>query len=265
MLWFNMVPVSVPVFLRWGRSWKRRLGSHFCFTINGRRVAYCYIRKNGCSAFKRLMLDVAGGERDDEQPITTLSRHFGARSLDEVRRADHRILVLRDPYARLVSLFRNKFIMRDGAEDILRDFAAVTGSDALCATFEGFVRDYVAKHPSDPHCWAITDHLLPVDYDVVIPLEELGQAMSATLGEAVAKRYFNTPLNSSHDRLEHRPGAWAVTASKLREAWELTSIMADGGSFEDQDLRVLVEWLFAKDYRMISQCEIKREFRPASP
>src|SRR3954469_11320300 len=98
-----MVPVSVPIFLRWGRSWKRRLDSHFCFTIGGKRFAYCYIRKNGCSAFKRLMLDRAGAEREEEQPITTLSRQFGARSLNDVRSADHRILVLRNPYSRLVS------------------------------------------------------------------------------------------------------------------------------------------------------------------
>ena len=80
---------------------------------------YTYIRKNGCSAFKKWLRDTGSyetGKRETSEMAKRYSVSFGW----EVSQSDF-LLVLRDPAARLASLFRNKLIQRSYAGDILEN------------------------------------------------------------------------------------------------------------------------------------------------
>ncbi len=96
-------------------------GLHFTFELAGKRVVYCYIRKNASSAFKKLIVDCSPFSnlmKENENPIHFLYKYHKSTAKD-FSRADHIIFVYRDPIERILSLFKNKFIQQIGAQDIL--------------------------------------------------------------------------------------------------------------------------------------------------
>ncbi|MBK0400382.1 sulfotransferase family 2 domain-containing protein [Limibaculum sp. M0105] len=156
---------------------------HLAFELGGSRIAYAYIRKNGCSSFKRALgFDYATNVR-------TIARAHPYRPW---RRYDATIFVWRDPEERLLSLFRNKIIQRDHADGILASYRRVMGAEP--ATFEDFVR--FACRDADPHCWPQCDHLMPIRYTHAIPLSRLYQSMCGIVGEEAAEPFVQ-PYNAS--------------------------------------------------------------------
>lgn len=102
----------------------------FHLEVNGKRIAYTYIRKNACSAFKELFKYYSDHSfPSDRNPIETMLKHHRIKSLEEARNTEFQVAVLRDPYERAVSLYKNKFIQRSGHEDIFKNFKKVTGVD----------------------------------------------------------------------------------------------------------------------------------------
>src|SRR5688500_14430029 len=73
------------------------------------RVGYCYIRKNACSVFTRLILDLTPGK--GEKDIRFLSRHHRL-DYDDLAECAHVVFVIRDPFERLVSGFVQQVVNR---------------------------------------------------------------------------------------------------------------------------------------------------------
>lgn len=171
------------------------------FDCEGKSFAYCRIRKNGCSAFQKFMIETSPHRRRGTgSGMMFLRRFHGASSKRALEAADHRILVFRDPVERIRSLFVNKFMQRKDCEDIFLSYRAVTGRDPLEASLRDFILRYVSRlgeTPLDPHVWPQHWHLSHVIYDRVFPLGELHDGMVETIGRDLANKFFRHKVNQS--------------------------------------------------------------------
>jgi len=200
---FSYIPGKLPVLKKLDNRGGRpiALSTHFHFVLNGTRFVYCRIRKNGCSAMQRLIIQSSPHKQEaSESEYGFLQRRHGIRRMKVVRLADRRILIVRDPIERIRSLYTNKFVQRIGNSDIFRNYFSVTGEDPRNSTFRDFVRNYVSQLGDvrlDPHVWPQSWHLCPVLYDHVIELSELFEGMSQVIGTDLAREFFCEKVNSS--------------------------------------------------------------------
>ena len=158
---------------------------HLGFELGGKRIAYAYIRKNGSSAFKRALGYPSGTDIRVIEP----SHRWDLR-----QRYDATIFVWRDPEERLKSLYRNKILEREDAEDILVRYRTTMGEEP--GSFERFAE--FATRNSDPHCVPQRDHLKPIVYSHAIPLTRLHESMVTIVGIEAA-RPFARPVNASSE------------------------------------------------------------------
>jgi hypothetical protein len=228
---------------------KKRLRSHFLFEIDGQTIAYCYIRKNACSAFKRMLLDRAGYTGHWDDALQFLIQHYAAPSLAAAKAARWRVCVYRDPFDRAVSLFRNKLLMQEGDRDFLPDVEAVSGRDAANMTFEDFVRAYLAAEARDPHTRGQASHLLPMSYNCMPTLESLFEDMKPIVGDELAGRYFRNRANNSSGALFVEPSS-RVQIRLLRERYVATGELPAVAALDDPELRSIIRRLYRDDYRL---------------
>lgn len=177
------------------------LGTHFLFTVDKRRIVYCRIRKNGCSAMNRFIV-ATSPMRGTEGPrgFAFLRRHHAVANRKQLMAAHHRMVIVREPVERLRSLYVNKFVQRRGFQDIFDSYRRVTGQDPETATFPAFVLDYVARLgeiPLDPHVWPQAWHLCNVTYDRVLLLRNLKDEMVEIVGPKRAEQFFQQNVNAS--------------------------------------------------------------------
>ncbi len=226
---------------------RRRLRAHFTADIAGTTITFCYVRKNACSAFKRLILDHAGYDGEWRGSIGYLVRNCSARSLAEARSAQWRIFVYRDPFERVASLFRNKLIMQDGAVDFLRSYSKVTGSDPAEASFSSLVKDYLTGRRLDPHAHSQASHLLPISYNCVSTPETLFTDMRGIFGDELAHRYFARPSNPSSARLFDHPSS-DTPVRLLRERFAASGELPSVEALRTAELETLVRRIYRDDY-----------------
>lgn len=227
---------------------RRKLRSHFLFEIGGQSIAYCYIRKNACSAFKRMILDQLGYEGSWDDGIKALEP-LASRNVAEAKSAVWRIYVYRDPFERAASLFRNKLIMREGSEGLIADFERVSKLQAEDATFEEFVGIYLAAGPNDPHTWPQASQLLPMSYNSVSTLSSLFDDMKAIIGEDLARRYFAKPANQSSASLYDEPSS-GVPIRLLRERYESKAELPSTAALDQARVRATIARLYHDDYSL---------------
>lgn len=163
---------------------------HFSLPTGGKRFIYAYIRKNGCSAFKR-----AVGLPSDAHVAAMIERYEWRPFR---RRHDGAIFVWRDPLDRLLSLYKNKILDAQHNGDIWRTYCKTMAEEP--STFERFVE--FATTGADPHCIPQYKHLKPLRYTHAIELSELGAAMADLVGEEAA-RPFQHPVNASKSHEVH--------------------------------------------------------------
>lgn len=148
---------------------------HLTLQIGGVRIGYAYIRKNGCSAFKRAI-----GYESSVSVEEIAGKHpFGHGHHDAT------IFVWRDPVERLASLYKNKILDRRNAGDILGIYRECMGEEP--SGFERFVE--FACMEKDPHCWTQKSHLMRVRYTHAIPLNCLHEVMCSIVGGRAAEPF----------------------------------------------------------------------------
>jgi hypothetical protein len=197
--------------------WTFQRGSvHLGFELGGKRIGYAYIRKNGSSAFKRALGYPSGTDIRVIEP----THRWGSR-----QRYDATIFVWRDPEERLKSLYRNKILEREEAEDIIARYRTTMGEEP--DGFESFVE--FATTNADPHCVPQRDHLKPLVYTHAIPLSSLHESMVRLVGVDAA-RTFARPINASSE-----------TALDVSDR-----------------ARALIRKHYARDYEMIAQITGRR-------
>lgn len=203
-----------PLRAAYMRATRRNGFPHFVFTAGGRQILYCYIRKNACSSFKKLMVGGCSREGFANQFELLKARH-GVAFSEGLPRVDHAIFVYRDPFERMASLYVNKFVQISKAADIQRAYREVTGQRPEEASFADFVTSYLSDpRARDPHIRPQRRHLLPIRYTEAIPLRRLHEAMTAILGAELAERHFARPANATRslpryegEDLAERPAA----------------------------------------------------------
>ncbi|MBT8493309.1 MAG: sulfotransferase family protein [Deltaproteobacteria bacterium] len=235
-------------------------GAHFIFEAGGRTIVYCYIRKNACTAFKRLICDESphreqiGESRDEFQFMRRFHRVI---SHDDFDRADHVLFIYRDPMERAASLFRDKFIRRSGHEHIFESFETRTGSSPEEATFTRFAEDYLGGEGGvlDPHCTPQADHLFPIRYSDAIAMRDLGAAMPGIIGDELGAKYFGRPINAAPKNEYHDPCGDTPSARlhlRFQETGQVPSIAALAGERAVAAIRSF----YAGDYQLVEQLGI---------
>ena len=235
-------------------------GLHFGFEMRGRRILYCYIRKNACSAFKR-MITVRSPERAKLDGFSSrlkfLRRFHGVRDI-RAEDYDHTIFVHRDPVERLVSVWRNKFVQRDGHDDVFASYAAVTGRDPARASFAEFLEVYMA-HPLPElnlHLHPQATCLAAIRYSDALPLRDLHDHMVPIIGPKPAERFFRQPTNASAAPAGAAPEEARGRASEeLWRHWTQTGTMPPPAAFLGPDDAALIRGIYAADCRMLARLQ----------
>ena len=230
-------------------------GAHLAFRAGGRRFCYVYIRKNGCTGFKRFLGPLAGGSSDGPE-IQRLLANLQVSFAHELV-GTRRILVLRDPVARACSLFRNKLVQRSGSADIERNIQELTGQRAGSLCFRDFVQRYLGAflHADsaaiDPHCAPQAAHLWPIRYDTVLRLDDLSRLAPQLFATAHAERIFAGRANSS-GRLDEVAGADARPAADLAETHARHGVLPADESLATPDLAGRIRELYRADERLLA-------------
>jgi Sulfotransferase family len=196
--------VRMPIERLLGISRPGKGKSHFVFKFNNKKIAYCYIRKNACSAFKRLLIDASEHRTMYDQktnPISFLEKFHKENSIFLLNSCDCRIFVYRCPIRRATSLFINKFVMQNEAEDIIKSVTEVTGLPPERLSFDDFVNLYLCagfdERNLDPHSWKQVNHLHEINYTHAIHLPDLKKEMEEVIGTEGAEKYFAKPVNAA--------------------------------------------------------------------
>ena len=232
-------------------------GLHFGFEMRGKRLLYCYIRKNACSAFKR-MITVRSPERAKLDGFSSrlkfLRRFHGVRDI-RAEEYDHTIFVYRDPVERLVSVWRNKFVQRDGHDDVFASYAAVTGRDPERASFAEFLEVYMARPLPElnVHLHPQAACLAAIRYSDALPLRNLHDHMVPIIGAKPAARFFRQATNASAAPAGKAPeDARARSSEDLWRHWTQTGTMPSPAAFLGPDDAARIRGIYAADCRMLA-------------
>ena len=229
-----------------------RLTRHFLLEVGGRRIAFCYIRKNATNSFKELAAALSPHrERLAESPNTyQFLRSFHGASPEDVAASANVVLTMRHPLDRMISVYRNKFVQRVGNEQLFKSYARATGRDPDDASFTDLVLRYATLPVSelDPHLVPQTGHLLPVVYTDAIPLACLHSRMSKLLGPVLADRFFALRRNSSTAAEDHASEpAVAVTSADLHVRFKATGRLPPASAFVSPSIEAAVADIYAAD------------------
>lgn len=241
--------------------------THFLFSLNGKKFAFCYIRKNACSAFKRLIVDSSPYKNEcpaTGNPINFMIRFHSENSIINISRCHYRIFVYRSPVERTASLFINKFVVRSGPEDIFKDFKLATGLDPQQATFEEFVTLYVARSPSlrDPHVWPQRDHLHNIVYTHAIFIEDLHDQAQILFGDDIARTYFRERTNASHGNVDDSVSHLSrIAAEQLHIRWTMHNTIPAASQLVTPALKSIISECYVSDTDLFERLLRKRNAR----
>ena len=222
-----------------------RGGSHCQLTLASDSFVYPVIRKNACTTFSRL---IHATQTPGSDPTV---RTFG-----QLRGADCRFFVFRNPVDRLLSTWHNNLVIDpDTSNSIAENFRDLSGCDPERATFEIFVDRYLGNHlrpvghrwPVDLHLVPQADHLWPINYEFVLSMESLFADASVLFGKAIAVRFFRTPHNRTWTRKYGEPMATRPVA-ELRKLVRDTGKAPHKQDYLTRDLREQIRELYAVDF-----------------
>ena len=180
---------------------------HFVITLGGVSFAYCYIRKNACSAWKRLLIHespVPFQRSDWKSEIEFMLAHQGLRTIEEIDRCDHRVVVLRDPVDRFVSAFISLLVTRTppATRRLKRVSEKAFGRDVFDLSFDQLLESQLPRRAPrrgglDKHFWPQVWHLAPTRYTDVLDIDRLAVDMRRLIGEELGARYFDKAVNTT--------------------------------------------------------------------
>lgn len=186
---------------------KKRFSPDFVFQGEGVSFFYTYIRKNASTSFKKLFKVMHPGLCPGDIPsLGCMAKYAQVKDLspeDIDKSFANKIFIYRDPIERAFSVFKNKLIQQDGAEDLLSRLTKSVQRDAGLLTFEDFVNEYVSLLETDRweevdgHLYPQTWHLLPITYNKVITMDSLYEEMRGLLPEDLCNEVFLEPTNST--------------------------------------------------------------------
>lgn len=231
---------------------KRQL--HFAIEIGGIPLVYLYIRKNACSAWKKLFVGESQHKafaKSYKNPINFMGKFHKVKRIDKIARTKNRIVVLRNPLDRFVSGYINQYVMRlNRTSDLHKKVQDYTGLNYYDISFKDFVEKYLLKATDeylDAHFWSQKSHMCPIKYNHVWPIENLHTNSKELLGEKIADRYFLMKVNSTSYIPNWETEAHEVTAKKLFKQYENKHMLPSKNSFLTAGLREAIEQYYHED------------------
>lgn len=186
---------------------KKRFSPDFAFQGDGVSFFYTYIRKNASTSFKKLFKVMHPGLCPGDIPsLSCMAKYAQVKDLtpEEIDQSfANKIFIYRDPVERAFSVYKNKLIQQEGAEDLLARLSKAVQRDAGLLTFNDFVNEYVSLLETDRwedvdgHLYPQSWHLLPITYNKVITMDSLYAEMRELLPEALCNEVFLEPTNST--------------------------------------------------------------------
>lgn len=236
-----------------------RRSPHFRVMANGTEFVYCHIPKNACSSFKRLVRGTSEYEElacTHQNEMKFMKKYHRVRGAGNVSRYKNVIFVYRNPFERVVSAFRHKFIMMAGEADVFRNYRKVTGKNPYAANFNEFVSHYLTTDPGrvDGHFRTQYEKLFPVKYTHAIPMRNLCAAMSRIIGPQLAESYFRNRINASGDT-EYDEASNDVPVRDMYQRWARTGELPSHESLLCEQARKTLTDVYADDFAMISAIE----------
>lgn len=236
---------------------------HYVFNVNNTRMAYAYIRKNACTAFKNLI--IASTEHEPffdarGNPINFLNEFHREQSFISLENCDYRLFVYRDPTERIASLFTNKLVMNKDNDDLLDNIRHITERDPWEFSFEDFIDKYIGLGPNsaafDPHIWSQASHLYPIKYTHAIPMAYLYNTLYKIIGESEANRFFAKKVNVSDGEIDAlMRETYLFPVGELHREWKKTGRRPSLKSLVSENIHERVKALYADDYRLIHNIE----------
>jgi hypothetical protein len=215
---------------------------HFVITLGGASFAYCYIRKNACSAFKRMLIGespVPFQRSDWKSEIAFMLAHMGLRTNEEIDRCDHRVVVVRDPVDRFVSAFVSLLVTRTPppTRRMKRVSEKAFGRNVFDLSFDQLLESQLPRRASrrgglDKHFWPQVWHLAPTRYTDVLDIDRLAVDMRRLIGDDLGVRYFDKAVNTtSTAKTFDDPEAPSLPARDLIERFRMTGRLPSKASF----------------------------------
>ncbi len=186
---------------------KKRFSPDFVFQGEGVSFFYTYIRKNASTSFKKLFKVMHPGLCPGDIPsLACMAKYALVKDLtpEEIDQSfANKVFIYRDPIDRAFSVYKNKLIQQDGAEDLLARLSKSVQRDAGLLTFDDFVNEYVSLLETDRweevdgHLYPQSWHLLPITYNKVITMDSLYTEMQGLLPKELCDEVFLEPTNST--------------------------------------------------------------------
>lgn len=194
---------------RFSRDEFRSVTSHYRLRGKDADINYAYVRKNACTAFKRLINEkthpryflarLTGRNKNDLFHIGGNMRYFRVAVEDgQDTQSAQNLFVYRDPLDRFVSVYLNKFVHDDGARDIRKNYRKITGLEPDAASIYEFM-SYARNEMRDIDCHLFPQkaHLLEVKY-LAIGMMGLREGMLEIMTRSTVDRFFSSRVNSTN-------------------------------------------------------------------
>jgi hypothetical protein len=221
-------------------------------------ISYTYIPKNACTSFKRTLGEAQGWLDPDASSAHDMKVIWWAQGLVRYPQVGERIVVVRDPFERLLSGFLNRFLMR---EDAAAQHAMDSGVQDLIGpdktrqdvTFEDFVQ-YLARTPDrqlNEH-WRPQSNFLIGTYTRFLRFEHLAED-AGFLAERGIPLQHRQGHGTSSMRRDLGPGWGSAPVRRLRRQRRMKEVLPARESMYDEQLADLVAERFAADVELFER------------
>lgn len=236
---------------------QRAFALRHLFVYPSVRISYTYIPKNASTSMKQTLGQAQGWWTEAHSSVHGVSRVHWLSGLVRYPATHERIVIIRDPWDRLISAYQNRFVGRDKAasEQALRDGLATQlpkDADRMQVSFAQFL-EYLARTPDrrlNEH-WRPQTSFLIGNYTRMMRFERLQQD-----AEFLTERGLSLRTATGHGtgslRQDLGPGWGYKPASALRKLKRRRRVLPSRASMFDDQLSELVADRFATDIELFN-------------
>lgn len=237
---------------------KRKL--HFHLKTKDYEIAYCYIRKNGCSSWKRFF--AAQSPRRSEAAsypnlIGFMGKYHKIKTTAALSQIQDRIVILRDPIDRFFSAFVNQFAMRLNRRSCLHDLVRAKLNRPLEAiSLSDFVYEYLLQSsPSelDGHFWSQTSHLSSVEYKHMWMLGDMFDQATHFFGSDIANSFFLKPRNSTSHFKRTDDFSHLTPCKDFYHTYAENHILPSQSSLLEDSILEALKYFYSDDYATLDK------------
>lgn len=232
---------------------------------------YTMIPKNACTTF-RLSIGLHNGAIKSPEDYRWIHKNNDTfrPSLAEMLTSSYSFIILRCPFARLVSLYLDKFVSRDPVAWHFKEVAS-NDPDLPLLSFRGFCNELRSRSvlTANKHWRPQSDFLLYEEYDSVFCVEELASC-NATIKHRAGLDILDSRKYVKHDAGRFKAVGGLQDNYSDEEPWKIETLFRVGlrphyRSFYDDELIELVAKIYAEDLKLYRSYFPKLGLFPALP